>query len=297
MAERHLWYSLAGPRGRLREALICMIIRFWGVRGSIPVPGRGTLRFGGNTACVSVEADGTVLVLDAGTGIKDLGAALAGGSDRIVLLLSHPHWDHVMGMPFFAPLYEEGRPIDVVDFEGDGDRFSPLNVLDGVHFPLNWENLPCEVHHAPGDGLKVLAGYGFELRRLRLNHPGGAFGFRVSRDGASMVYMTDNEIDPPEGSATPFGSLVAFCRGAEVLCHDAQYVSGEHVDRWGWGHSTLPRVCDLAKDAEVGHLVLFHHDPDRDDDHVAQMEAEARALLEPAGIRCTAAYEGLTLEL
>ena len=274
-----------------------MIVRFWGVRGSIPVPGAETVRFGGNTACVSVECDGTVVVLDAGTGIKDLGASLAGGSDRIVLLLSHPHWDHLLGMPFFAPLYETDRPIDVVEFEESGDRHSPLKMLDGVHFPLRWDRLPAKLCHATGDGLQVLADYGFKVRRLRLNHPGGAFGFRISRGDASVVYMTDNEIDPPGGSETPFESLVAFCRNADVLCHDAQYLAGEHDDRWGWGHSALPRVCDLATEAAVGHLVLFHHDPDRSDAQLAEMEAEARALLEPNGIRCTAAYEGLALEL
>lgn len=274
-----------------------MIIRFWGVRGSLPVPGPGTVRFGGNTACVSVEADGTVVVLDAGTGIKDLGAALAGGEDRIVLLLTHPHWDHLMGMPFFAPLYEQDRAIEVVAFEGEGEPFSALQMLDGVHFPIHWEDLPADVRHAQGDGIGILAEHGFEVRRLRLNHPGGAFGFRLAHEGASMVYMTDNEIDPPQGGATPFQSLVAFCAGTDVLCHDAQYVSGEHHDRWGWGHSSLPRVCDLAVAAEVRHLVLFHHDPDRTDAQVAEMEAEARRILQPAGIRCTAAHEGLALEL
>jgi phosphoribosyl 1,2-cyclic phosphodiesterase len=274
-----------------------MIVRFWGVRGSIPVPGADTVRFGGNTACVSIEAGGTVLVLDAGTGIKDLGTSLAGGNDRIVLLLSHPHWDHVMGMPFFAPLYEKGRAIDIVDLELDGRRYSPLEMLDGVHFPLVHEKLPSDLRHGSLEDVDALAEAGFGVTSLELNHPGGAQGFRIQNGDRVVVYMTDNEIDAPESSTTGFAELVDFCRGADVLCHDAQYLSGEHDDRWGWGHSALPRVCDLAIEAGVGHLVLFHHDPDRTDAQVMEMEAAARAQLEPAGIAATAAYEGLALEL
>lgn len=253
------------------------------------------MRVGGNTACVSVEADGTVLVLDAGTGIKPLGAELVGGDDHIVLMLSHPHWDHLMGMPFFAPLYEKDRRIDVVDFVGNGTRHSPLLLLDGVHFPLRHDQLPANCVTAQGDGGDLLSRYGFELKRHAINHPGGADGFRISRDGRHIVYMTDNEIDPPSGAAASFQALTEFCEGANVLCHDAQYLAGEHDDRWGWGHSSLPRVCDLAVAAGVGHLVLFHHDPERTDDEIDAMEREARTLVEPHGIECTAAREGLTL--
>ena len=238
-----------------------------------------------------------MLVLDAGTGIKALGERLAGGRQRIVLLLSHPHWDHLMGMPFFAPLYERDRRIDVVDYVANGERFSPLAAVDGVHFPIPRDELPAECVTADGDGTALLQGLGFAFRRHRLNHPGGADGFRISRDGSSLVYMTDNEIDAPEGAVTSFEALVEFCRSAQVLCHDAQYLAGEHDDRWGWGHSALPRVCDLAVAASVEHLILFHHDPDRSDTGVTAMEAEARRLLASHGVRCTAAYEGLTLEL
>lgn len=274
-----------------------MLVRFWGVRGSIPVPGRETVEVGGNTACVSVEADGTVLVLDAGTGIKALGQALLGGSERIVLLLSHPHWDHLMGMPFFGPLYEEGRTIDVVECSENGTCFSPLRLVDGVGFPLSVDQLPAHCRTAPGDGTGLMREYGFEVRRLSLNHPGGAYGFRISRGDATLVYMTDNEIDPPGGPSTAFDDLVEFCRDADVLCHDAQYEAGELKDRFGWGHSALPRVCELAVAAGVRHLVLFHHDPERTDRQVAAMEARARAILAPSGIRCTAAYEGLSLDI
>ncbi len=231
------------------------------------MPGSTTARIGGNTACVSVEADGTILVLDGGTGI------------------------------FFAPLYERDRRIDVVDFVGDGVRHSPLEPLDGVHFPIHARDLPARCVTADGQGEALLLELGFEVHRHAVNHPGGAVGFRIRHGGADLVYMTDNEIDPPAGAAASFEALADFCRQADVLCHDAQYLPGEHTDRWGWGHSSLPGVCDLAIAAEVGHLVLFHHDPDRTDAEIADMERQARERLEPSGILCTAAYEGLSLEL
>jgi phosphoribosyl 1,2-cyclic phosphodiesterase len=274
-----------------------MIVRFWGVRGSIPVPGPETVGIGGNTACVSVEGGDTVIVLDAGTGIKRLGESLVGGDARLVLILTHPHWDHLMGMPFFGPLYEKDRPIDVIPFQTAGTSHSPLTPVDGIHFPLTQEQLPARCTTADGDGLAMLRARGFEAGRLELNHPGGAYGYRFTYGDASLVYMTDNEIDPPSGGATSFDELVDFCRSADVLCHDAQYVEGEHYERWGWGHSALPHVCDLAVAAKVKHLVLFHHDPDRTDDQIRAMEKEARTLLDPRGIHCTAAYEGLRLDL
>lgn len=274
-----------------------MIVRFWGVRGSIPVPGAQTVGIGGNTACVSVEGGDTVIVLDAGTGIKRLGESLVGGDAHLVLILTHPHWDHLMGIPFFAPLYEKDRPIDVVPFKAEGVSHSPLSPLDGIHFPLTQDQLAARCTTVDGDGLANLRERGFEAERLELNHPGGAYGYRFTYEDASIVYMTDNEIDPPGGAVTSFDQLVDFCRGADVLCHDAQYVKGEHYDRWGWGHSALPRVCDLAVAAGVGHLVLFHHDPDRTDDQIRAMEKDAQARLGPRGIRCTAAYEGLRLDL
>jgi phosphoribosyl 1,2-cyclic phosphodiesterase len=272
-----------------------MIVRFWGVRGSFPTPGASTARIGGNTACLSVEADGQVLVMDAGTGIRELGKTLEGSASEITILTSHVHWDHVIGIPFFAPLYEEGRTVNLALVRGaDGPR-SPLEIMDGVHFPRDRSDLPAAVHVVE-DEAAFLAQRGFSFQSIGLNHPAGATGFRIGRGAGDLVYMTDNELGGPDARAR-FPEFVAFADGARILCHDAQYLTAEIEGRRGWGHSTVDEACELAAAARVEHLVLFHHDPERDDDAVLRIESDAKARLAPLGIACTAAYEGLTLAI
>ena len=281
-----------------------MTITFWGVRGSLPVPGPHTLRYGGNTACVSVEVGGKVLVLDAGTGIFELGRTLLGAEKDIFVLLSHLHSDHTQGLPFFAPLYEPAGPIYLLDYEWDGEVWSPLTLFDGVYHPLRKDMLPPECLRVRGDALAHLAAHGFMVERIALNHGSGAYGYRITHEERTFVYMTDNELITTDGADVqagphlapiPFERFVAFCAGADVLCHDAQYRADEMPLRRGWGHSQLPDVCRLAEAAGVKHLVLFHHDPLRTDEAVGALLHEARARLEPSGIACTAAYEGLVL--
>ena len=271
-----------------------MIVRFWGVRGSFPAPGAATAKIGGNTATVSVEADDQVLVVDAGTGIRELGEALIGDPREITILTSHMHWDHVIGIPFFAPLYEEGRTVNLVLVRSGAGPRSPLEILDGVHFPKHRSDLPASVRVVE-DEAAFLGRRGFSFRSIELNHPGGATGFRVGRARGDLVYMTDNELGG-EGRGR-FPEFVAFAAGARVLCHDAQYLSSEIEVRRGWGHSTVEEACELAVAARVEHLVLFHHDPDRNDDAVLRIEQEAGERLAPQGVACTAAYEGLAVAI
>ena len=252
-----------------------MTITFWGARGSLPVPGPHTLRYGGNTACVSVEIDGKVLVLDAGTGMFELGQTLLGAGKDVFVLLSHLHSDHTQGLPFFAPLYQPSGLIYLLDYEHDGQAWSPLDLFDGVHHPLRKDMLPAECLRVRGDALAHLAEHGFAVERTRLNHAGGAYGYRITHAGRAFVYMTDNELVMANGADVrpspypdpiSFERLAAFCADADVLCHDAQYRAAEMPLRRGWGHSQLPDVCRLAEVAGVKHLVLFHHDPLRTDE-------------------------------
>jgi phosphoribosyl 1,2-cyclic phosphodiesterase len=275
-----------------------VIVTYWGVRGSIPVPGPETVRFGGNTACVSVEMDGRVLVLDAGTGIRVLGEALRGTEKEIYLLLSHAHADHVIGFPFFAPLYEPRCRVRVLDHHAqDGAAgWSLLDLYDGIRFPHPGD-LSAGCGRVRGDAVEILRGRGFDISRIALNHPGGAFGYRITHRGRSFVHLTDHELDPPGPAPTSFAEIAAFCRGAEVLSHDAQYLSAELAAFRGRGHSSVSQVCELAVASGVRQLILFHHDPHRTDDALLAVEAEARASLAHTGIRCTAAYEGLVCEL
>lgn len=274
-----------------------MTVRFWGVRGSRTTPGAHTLRYGGHTACVSVESDDAVLILDAGSGMLRLGEALAESTKALYLLLSHLHYDHLEGFCFFQPLYEPGRAVHVVDFEKHGQPWSAFDLFDGIHFPVRLEDLPSAAHRLPGDSLAFLAERGFEVERLPLNHPGGAVAYRIGWGERSLVYMTDNELQAPGPDTMAVQDFVAFCRETDVLIHDAQYLSKEQAAHLGWGHSAWASVCELAVLAQVRHLVLFHHDPERSDDELDTLQQWATEWLAPEGILATAAYEGLTLTL
>jgi phosphoribosyl 1,2-cyclic phosphodiesterase len=274
-----------------------MTITIWGARGSLPSPEPTNRRYGGNTSCISVENDKAVLVLDAGTGIRPLGQTLFSSEKEIYVLLTHVHSDHIQGFPFFGPLYKPGRTTHVLDFEQYGRRWSLLEMLDHFHFPLRPEEMPGMLQRVEGEPLDFLRRRGFDLTRQAVNHPGGAYGYRLRDAGRSMVFIPDNELRAPDPAEVSFEAVVAFCQGADVLIHDAQYRADDMPLKWGWGHSTLADTCQLAVEAKVGHLVLFHHDPSRTDDALDAVQAEARALLAPHGIACTAAYEGLRLNL
>lgn len=272
-----------------------MKIRFWGVRGSVPVPGPRTLRIGGNTACIGIETPDVVVILDAGTGIIGLGQRLATDTRPIVLLTSHCHWDHMMGFPFFAPLWQPDREIHVVAVDEAGH--SPLDMLDGHHFPRRAADLPSRWQLHRDDGTALLAGWGVRAARHPVNHPGGGWGFRIGVGENDLTYLTDHELDATTPNAIPFDAIADFARNTDLLVHDAQFSPEEQMDRCGWGHSDIVRVCDLARAADVGHLVLFHHDPMRDDAAILELETAARDLLAPLGIACTSAWEGLEFDV
>lgn len=272
-----------------------MRVTFWGVRGSTPAPGAAFVRYGGHTTCVSVVVGNRVLVLDAGTGIRPLGRSLVGRREDLFVLLTHLHADHVIGFPFFAPLYEPDRLVHLLDHREEEGSWSPLALFDGVHYPLHPGDLPCAVRRVGGDPVAYLAEHGIELTRQAVNHPGGAYGYRVTHEGKTFVFIPDNELDPPEREVA-HEDIVAFCRGADVLCHDAQYVAAEIAERRGWGHSSVEQATELAVEAGVRNAVLFHHDPDRTDDALDAIHTEACERLAAHDIGCMMAFEGLTFD-
>lgn len=292
-----------------------MTLRFWGVRGSIPSPGVSTARYGGNTPCVSVEHAGTgILVLDAGTGIRELGKVLAARQEEIYILLSHAHWDHIQGFPFFLPIYEPDRKIFMfpsrvgptsicglcqkVKAAGGGSINCPLlDQMDGAHFPVISNDVPSQPKCVSEEETGFLHARGFQVSTVAANHPGGSFGYRIQSGGKSVVYLTDNELDPPYERATDFQGFVDFCRNADILVHDAQYLDRDMPQKWGWGHSLVQQACDLALQAGVKHLVLYHHDPDRNDAELDDIQEQARSWFDArlARVGCTVAYEGLAL--
>ncbi|MHB8156395.1 MAG: MBL fold metallo-hydrolase [Desulfocucumaceae bacterium] len=284
------------------KQMLPMEIKFWGVRGSIPSPGVSTKKYGGNTSCVSIHLDDKkTLVLDAGTGIRALGGTLVSGTSDIFMLVTHIHWDHIQGFPFFAPIFQKNRLVYVFPYQ-QGNRL--LNALfkqmDGAHFPVTMESLPSRCRLVTEDLTVFMLQHGFHITRIANNHPGGAYGFRIENEGRSVVYLTDNELYPPEGERiNGFEDYVKFCKNSDVLIHDAQYIEEDLPLKHGFGHSLVDQAIDLAIASEVKQLVLFHHDPDRTDVDIDLIQERARVRLaeNKSGIGCIAAYEGLVLEV
>jgi phosphoribosyl 1,2-cyclic phosphodiesterase len=271
-------------------------IRFWGVRGSIAAPGPETAGVGGNTSCVEVECGSSRIILDAGTGLRALGDALMKqGPVEATLLLSHHHWDHIQGLPFFVPIYLPTTRLTVVGPQTD--RLSNIDVLEhqmtAPVFPVRLDEVPATL-----DTREVLAGDTLDVGDARItvgkgNHPGGSLAYRIEYGGRSLVYATDTEhyscVDP---------ALRALAMDADVLIYDSQYTPSEYrgdagPSRVGWGHSTYEDGVKLAHAARVGQYVLFHHDPKRDDAAVADLERRAQSMFAGA----VAAREGMVIEL
>jgi len=252
-------------------------LRFWGVRGSVPTPGIETVGYGGNTSCVEARCGGSApVILDAGTGIRELGLALLGeygtSGASVSVFLTHFHWDHIQGLPFFAPLYESGWEIS----------FHAALPADEIRQVLeNQMALPC---FSAGHAIRAVCRYaevgrdgievnGFVVRPVPLCHPGGSSGYRLETPETCIVYATDHE----HGDEPCDAALVTNAQGADLLIYDAQYTPEEYQQRKGWGHSTWLEATRLARETAAKQLALFHHDPGHDDEVVSRIAIEARA--------------------
>lgn len=273
-----------------------MQIRFWGVRGSIAVSGPRYVRTGGNTATVELEHDGERLVLDGGTGLRALGEHIGWRPVSVHLLFSHVHWDHIQGVPFFTPAFHPGAQLTLLGAtRASGSlRDALVRQMRPPQFPITLAQLSARV-----DIVDVPRDQPFEVGPFRvtpvdLNHPDGVLAYRIEAGGRAVVYATDTEhgaaLDP---------RLLDLAGGADLLIHDAQYTTDEYEGRAGpprrgFGHSTWGQAVDVAREAGVRRLALFHHDPNRDDAGVERIEAEAEARL-PG--RVGAAREGEVIAL
>jgi phosphoribosyl 1,2-cyclic phosphodiesterase/CheY-like chemotaxis protein len=266
-----------------------MRIRFWGTRGSIPKPGPMTLRYGGNTPCVEVRAeDGTLVILDSGSGIHELGLALlrsGDGPSHGHLLIGHTHWDHIQGFPFFAPFFVRDGRWDVFAPGGRAKQLedSLAALMSYDHHPITLDSLEAEVRFRDLTEGEFRIG-GIRVTTQYLHHPALTLGYRLEADGAALVYSTDHEphsLHPVHG---PPGEIpihhedqrhVRFLEGADLVIHDAQYTLDRFPAVAGWGHSPAERVVDYAIAAGVRRLALFHHDPEHDDDAIDAIVSRA----------------------
>jgi phosphoribosyl 1,2-cyclic phosphodiesterase len=275
-------------------------VRCWGGRGSIPSPGPSTAAFGGNTSCLEVRVGERRLIFDAGTGIRVLGRDILqdGTNCQADLFLSHFHWDHIQGIPFFGPLYDPATHLRI-----HGARQGEVDIqtlfagqMGPIYFPIPFEALAATLEFSHLDG-KPWRADGIEVAAIRVRHPGHTYGYRISVGGARVAYIPDNElvgssyaVDGPEW----YDELIAFLKGVDVLYHDAMFTDTEYQSRIGWGHSTFAQAVRLAEDAGVRRLYFFHHAPERTDAELLEILDEFRADLGRRGsaLELGAASEG-----
>lgn len=282
-----------------------MLVTLWGTRGSVPAPGPSTVRYGGNTPCVEVQlSDGAELVLDAGTGIRALGHKLvATGPPRpVFVLMSHAHWDHVHGFPFFEPAYREGWQVHVAGWSHSIKAIKDLlyTQMDGLSFPVEFGQLRADIDFMDlGDSVTQI--HSATLQLGMCSHPGGCCCFRITDDGTgTLMHVTDNELRAAgRDSEARRQALTRMCHGVDVLIHDAQFLPEELEAHAGWGHSSYADVIDMAAAAGVKRVILFHHHPDRTDEQVDEVAWRAHAYIAGHGydLQCDAGREGMQLSL
>ncbi|HEY5635336.1 MAG TPA: response regulator [Burkholderiales bacterium] len=280
-------------------------VTYWGVHGTLPVPGPKTLRYGGNTPCVSVELGGEpIYVFDCGSGVKRL-------SDRVMqnptermsarIFISHPHWDHINTIPFFAPLYLRGNQIEIYGpYQGDLTIERVVSAqMESVYFPVTVREFGARLTFR--DLREESLEFGpVRIDTMLLKHPGYCLGYRLTAHGKRVCYITDNELYLPDDArhdARYVERLAEFVRGADVLITDTTYRDHEYPAKVDWGHSCVSQVADLAARAEVKRLHLFHHDPDQGDDEIDLKLAETRAALEKLGSKVVCEAPGESTEL
>ena len=279
-----------------------MDITYWGVRGTVPVPGRKSIRYGGNTSCMTLEMPrDQFFILDAGSGIRELSGhimATRGGKLTAKILITHPHWDHINALPFFVPLYIPGNEFEVMG-PAQGTRTMREIVaaqMDATFAPITLRELGARTFFRNLSEEEVSYG-DIKIRTMLLSHPGNCLGYRISMRGRSFCYITDNELylgGTPGYNRAYVDKLVEFVGGCDVLLTDATYTDAQYKSRINWGHSCVGEVIELAHAAGVKELQLMHHDPEQTDDDIDRKLDDARAGLKRMGssVVCTAPAEG-----
>ena len=279
-------------------------LKFWGTRGSIPVPSPETLRYGGNTTCVELRADGEIIVLDAGSGIRPLGIELdrefQARPIKLSLLITHAHWDHIQGFPFFKSAYDSKNEIRIFGFDGAGATFREIMAepMKVPFFPITMRELSAQMDINKLNEMKFSLGK-LDIHAAFVNHPGVCVGYRIFTSAGSVAFLPDHEPyefflheargkqlraeQAKEIATEKHAALVQFLRGSDILILDSQYTDQEYTTHIGWGHGSISSAVSLALEAEVQTLFLFHHDPSHDDKMVDKMVESARELVTNSG--------------
>jgi len=279
-----------------------MIIRCWGARGSIPTSGKNYLRYGGNTTCLEIRnSQDDVLMVDAGSGIREAGnALLTEGRNDFTLILTHAHWDHIMGFPFFKPLYRKKTSLKIwgCSFAQDSIREMLVRVMSAPYFPINYNEVLAKVdYQTTCDGEYRMGD--LTVTPIALSHPNQGNGYKFSQNGKNFVFLTDNELGLRHQGGLEFSDYLNFCRGADLLIHDAEYLDKEYPKRRGWGHSTVEQAAKLAIEAGVRQLGLFHHNQDRHDEDIDGMVARCKNIIakHQSALDCFAVHQSMEITL
>lgn len=297
-----------------------MKVKFWGTRGSIPTPGRETTRYGGNTPCVEVRLSNSNLVIfDAGTGIRGLGDALmaTGESVNAYLAITHPHWDHIQGFPFFKPAFISGNEFTILGAQSRSVTLRQMVAyqMDKIYFPIQLNELKAKINFRPIRE-ETIPVFDASLTSIFVNHPSFALGYRVTVGGRSVVYISDNEPFDREVARSlknvdkgivakymsvrgdPNQRIFDFARGADILIHDTTYTPEEYVNHVGWGHSHYLFSLKVADEARVKKLVLFHHDQTHSDEKIDEIHRKCVKEIKTRHyhFECFAAAEGMELD-
>ncbi len=257
-----------------------MFIKCWGSRGSIPVSGEQYLKYGGDTTCIQVVANsGETVIIDAGTGIRQLGATLD-PVDTCYLLLTHAHWDHVAGFPFFKPLFNSNKVVEIQNTTFSSQPVKEIfkTLMSPPLFPITQEDLKADIRFREDFTGSFSIG-SLKIDSIPLSHPNGALGFRLTEGNKRFVFLTDNELGLDHPGSASFDDFISFAKDADLMFHDAEFTPDEYPQRIGWGHSTYTEALELAMKAGVKRLGLFHLNQDRTDKEMDRIQADCRSRL------------------
>ncbi len=277
-----------------------MLVRCWGARGSIPVSGQDYLRYGGDTPCIEVRTrDDEIVIVDAGSGIRRLGnRLLAENRHAYTMIFTHAHWDHIMGFPFFKPVYLPRTRITLsgCPFAQASVKAIISRIMTPPNFPVNFESITADLRYQEAC-LDAFTVGGMTIIPVPISHPNQGMGYRFEEDGKSFVYLTDNELTYRHPGGLAYEDYRAFAAGADLLIHDAEYLPGEYRQTRTWGHSVYTDALNLALDAGVARLGLFHHNQDRTDRDVDEMVDDCRRIAAGRPLDCFALHQDMEIVL